>query len=249
MTHASDLLNNTIIPKRGGKPDEYLWSAWMPPETAEMVRAMVKDFLDEFGDGHDWQAAGDQANLVMAGMCSDILDARNRFFRDNPGSGDPKSKFEFRLRLEWPGKPETFDVLVESAMDAGITPMPLPGTDRKFVPERQSVSRYSTAMVPSKFDATGINNEGILQALDQVVAQFTNKDYYTLMLVVCSIVRWKATQVSRYVQGGSVHRNMKNTAMPDRQPYDMRVLFARGGAHVDQAFTDGGSHSSVLILA
>lgn len=237
-------LKDHVEPKYGAWDDEGHWGAWAPKVQAGMVRAMAQKILDDQGGGHDWQAAGDSAQFTLAGIFSDVVNMREDYFRR---MGQPiEEAFEFSASLTWPGKNEFFDVLVQLAREDRQPPLVLNGETISV--RRQSVRSFSEAKAQAPFDCMQISDEGILRLLDHLSTFFGDKNYYCLLVSACMLVRWKGCQVAQVVQGGSVNREISNPSLAGSKPRDMRVLFARQGPHINDAFLRGGSHCNVLVL-
>lgn len=217
------------------------WDAWTPPEVSQMVRHIAQDFLDEHGHGHDWQEAAAHAQFVVCGIFNDI----QNFRQVPPLRRGPD--LSLHLEVLWPGREESFQMLVEAPREHLLPPIPVPnGVVAHPMTGVQSVAQ---ARISAPFDCLQLPNEGILGALDRVVAYLGGaKDRVSLMIVAAALVRWKGCQVSQVIQGGAVYRQIENPSTPEHGPADARVLYARIGPHVAKAFMAAGSNSNIVVL-
>lgn len=238
---ASSAFIDTRIRPKYPDWDGNSFDRWTPTETAGMVRAVVQDYLEDHGYGHDWQEAATQAQLVMCGIYNDIVN-----FRTN---GQPAGhEYDLRLTMNWPGREEAFEVLLMRASEHLLAPLPLP-QGGVFERELGSVVGQASARAVAPFDCMKMPDEGILALLDQIAAYLGGKNNLAIMLAAAMLVRWKGCQVVQVIQGGAVYRQIKNPEYAQFQPADARILYARTGPHLERQFQVQGGQSNVVVLA
>lgn len=236
---ANAFIQNRIMTKYP-QWDGITWSAWTPREIAEMVRAIAQDYLEDHGHGHDWQEAGNQAQFVLCGIYNDVLNFRT----NGQASGH---EYDMRLTVTWPGREESFEILLMRPSEHLLAPVPLPnGT--VAVRELTSIVGQASVRAVAPFDCLRMPDEGILALLDLLSAFLESKDRLSLMMAAAMLVRWKGCQVSQVVQGGAVYRQVKNPEYPQFAETDVRILYARTGNHLERHFPAQGPHSNVVVL-
>lgn len=218
------------------------WADWVPPERADAVRAIVQDYVDNYGSGHDWQEAARHAEFVLAAAYNDIAAV---IFAGQPASRGQ----EMHVRISPAGQDEAFEILVARPLEHVIPPVPAMG-GIGYAPQEDLVSLSSQASgrAPARFDATKLPDEPILQALDQLEKFLNSKDRICLMIVAAMIVCWRGCQVSQVVQGGVVYRQISNPGNPQQPPGDSRVLYARIGPRMNQALSTQGPMANVVVM-
>ncbi len=236
---ANRFINERILPKYPNWQGVY-WDTWTPNEIAGMVRAMTQDYLEDHGDGHDWQEAGNFAQFIMSGIYNDVINFRSQ----GKAQGH---EFDVRIAMTWPGKEEGFEVALLRPTEYLLAPIPLPNGS---VAERElgSIIGQAAVKAPAPFDCLRIPDEGILSLLDQLVSFIGTKDRLSLMMASAMLARWKGCQVSQAVQGGAVYRQMKNPDYPQMPEADVRILYARVGSHLGRYFVANGTHCNVVVL-
>lgn len=222
--------------------DGSTWEDWVPPERAEAVRAIVQDYVDNHGSGHDWQEAARHAEFVLAASYNDIASV---IFADEP----PSRAQDMHLRISPANQDEAFEILISRPMEHLIPPVPAMGGIGHAPQEAlTSLSAQAIGRAPARFDATKIPDEPILQALDDMEKYINSKDRIALMIVAAMIVCWRGCQVSQTVQGGVVYRDITNPANPQQKPGDSRVLYARIGPRMNQALSTQGPMANVVLM-
>jgi hypothetical protein len=218
------------------------WNDWAPHECAEAVRAIARDYLDNYGFGTDWHEAAKHAEFVLTAAFNDIVSVIY-------AGQTPSRAHDMYVRISPAGQDEAFEILLTRPTEFLIPPVPSMGGSG-VDPEHThtSLSAQASGRIPARFDATQITDEPILQALDVLAGYLNNKDRICLMMVAAMLVRWRGCQVSQVIQGGVTYRKITNPNLPAQAPGDARLLYARVGNRMQQALVSQGPMANVVLM-
>lgn len=206
-------------------------TGWTDDQVTGLLRAVVQDYLADFGQGHQWADVAFQAAFMLSALYSDDVRSERR------------QAWTFYLS-PWEG--EGFEVRLSLSRQQHIPPVPtLSGagaSEVQLVPE--SVFANSVARLPGLADPLQASAADVARWFREVVQQLGLTDARAVQVAGALLALWRAAQVTGLVTGGSLYKKLRRPDLPEEAAHAVRLKFKRTGEAAEAALeqaVDGGA--------
>lgn len=218
------------------------WATLSSSQRADCVRALLRDYLADFGNNEDWESVMLQALRVLASL----FDQSYPLMKDdqptplmevelNPSSRDTTgSTGEDRSDGEDQSDGEGFRLHLRRVQ---LPPNPVP-----------SQGAWSQARVDFQFDASALPDQAINLCIERIAERTGQADRGPLMMTAAMLACWRAAQALAIVRGGHVYHGMSYDSLPDRPKTSVVVMFERTGHRCYRALNRADDGGSVMLL-